>query len=55
MTISFRDTIKFKNLTPFAISFDTEQNLTMRVSSLPAGSLWKKVSRAIWIYEPRAL
>lgn len=55
MSISFRDTVKLKNLTTFAISFHTEQNLTMCVGSLPAGSLWKKVSRAIWIDEPRAL
>lgn len=55
MTISFRDAIKFKNLTTFAISFHTKQNLTTRVSNLPARSLWKKVSGTIWIDEPRAL
>jgi hypothetical protein len=47
MSISFRDTIKLKNLTIFAIFVDTEQNLAMRVRSLPAGSLLKNISRAI--------
>ena len=55
MSISLRDTIKLKNLTTFAIPLYTKQNLTMRVSSLPAGSLWKKVGRAILIDELRAL
>jgi hypothetical protein len=55
MSISLRDTIKLKNFTTFAIFFHTEQNFTMRVSSLPAGPLREKISWAVEVYVLRAL
>jgi hypothetical protein len=54
MNMSFRNTVKFKDLTTFAISFDTEQDITLRVSSLPAGPLWEKIRRAVLVDVLRA-
>jgi len=47
MKISSRNTIEFKNFAIFTILFDTKQNLTLCVSSFPAGSLWIEISRAM--------
>jgi hypothetical protein len=47
--MGFRNRIKFKNLTGFTILLDAKQDLTFRISTFPAGPLWVKISRTIYI------
>jgi hypothetical protein len=49
MKTRLRNRIKFKNLASFAISFDAEQDLALRISNFPAGSFLVKISRTILV------